>query len=78
MEFWEHKTELFWFLSLTEGIEVVGDSINDYVWEAQDDQTGALNDEVESSDWICLWMHQMSLPMKNSILKKRNIKNEKT
>ena len=54
MVFWGHKTELFWFLSLTEGIDVVVDSIFDDVWEAEDELTGALSDGVKSWDWLCL------------------------
>ena len=44
MEFSEHKTELVCFLSLTEGIEVVVNLIEDDVSEAKDEITGALND----------------------------------
>ena len=50
----EHKTEQFWFLSLTEGTDVVVNSIDDSVWEAEYEQTGDLNDIVESWDWLCL------------------------
>ena len=50
MEFLEHKTELFCFLSLTEGIEVVANKIEDDVWEAKDERKGALNDGVEGWD----------------------------
>ena len=50
MKFLEHKTELFCFLSLTEGTDVVVNSMDGDVWEAEDEQTGALNDEVESWD----------------------------
>ena len=48
MEFLEHKTELFCFLSLIEGTDVVVNSIDDDVWEAEYEMTGALNDKVES------------------------------
>ena len=48
MVFWEYKTELFWFLFLTEGTDVVVNSIADYVWGYEDKLTGALSDEVES------------------------------
>ena len=41
-------------MSPTEGIEAVVDSMDDDVWEAKDEQTGALNNEVESWDWLCL------------------------
>ena len=54
MEFLEAKTEFFFFLSLIEGIEVVVNSIEDGVWEAKDEITGALNDKVESWVWLCL------------------------
>ena len=50
MKFWEHKTELFFFSSLTEGTEVVVNTIYDYDWEAEDEQTGALNEKVERWD----------------------------
>ena len=50
MEFSEHKTELFCFLSLIEGTEVVVNSIEDHVWEAKDKTTGALNDRVDIWD----------------------------
>ena len=46
IEFLEHKTELFCFLSLTEGTEVIVNSVGDDVWKAEDEQIGALNDEV--------------------------------
>ena len=48
MEFSELKTELFYFLSLTEGTEVVVNLIKDDVWEAKYELTGALNDKVDS------------------------------
>ena len=54
MQFLEHKTELVWFLSLTERTEVVINSIDDDVWEAKDERTGALVDGVDSWDWIFL------------------------
>ena len=50
MEFLEPKTELFLFLYLTEGTEVVVNYIEDGVWEAKYEQTGAFNDRVESWD----------------------------
>ena len=46
MEFWEHKTKLFFFLSLIEGTDVVVNLIYDDIWEAEDELTGALNDQV--------------------------------
>ena len=54
MAFWEHKTELFWFLSLLEGTEVVFNSIDDDVWEYEYEKMGALNDGVDIWDWPCL------------------------
>ena len=54
MEFMEHKTELFWFLSLTEGTEVVANFVEDDVWEAKYEITGALNYGVDIWDWLCL------------------------
>ena len=50
MVFWEHKTELFCFLSLTEETCVVLNSIADDDWEAEDEQTCAFNDGVDSWD----------------------------
>ena len=54
MVFWEYKTELFWFLPLTEGTDFFIDSIPDGVWGAEDELEGALSDEVEISDWLYL------------------------
>ena len=48
MEFLEPKTELFFFLSLTESTDVVVNLIENDVWEAKDEQICALNDKVES------------------------------
>ena len=48
MVFWEYKTELFLFFSLTEGTDVFVNLIADDVWGYEDELTGALNDEVES------------------------------
>ena len=50
MEFLEHKTELVCFLSVTEGTEVVVNSIDDDVWEAGYEVTGSLIYRVESWD----------------------------
>ena len=46
--FWELKTELFWFLYLTEGTDVVVHSMADYVWGYEDELTRALSDKVAS------------------------------
>ena len=54
MEFWEHKTELFCFLYLIEGMEVVINLMDDDVWEAEYEQIWALNENVEIWDWIYL------------------------
>ena len=54
MVVWEHKKELFWFLSLTEGTDVVVNSMTNNVWETEDEQPGALNDGVERWGWPCL------------------------
>ena len=48
MEFLEHKTDFFCFLSLTEGTEVFVNYMEHDVWEARDKITGALNYGVES------------------------------
>ena len=48
MVFWEYQTELFWFLSVTEGIDVVVNSIPDDVWGSEDELTGVLIDKFES------------------------------
>ena len=41
---------MFWFLSVTEGKEVVVNSIADGVWGSEDELTGVLSDKVESWD----------------------------
>ena len=46
--------ELVQFLALTEMTEVIVNSIDDGVWEAKDEKTGALIDGFESWDWLCL------------------------
>ena len=66
MVFWEHETELFLFLSLTEGTNVVVNLMDNDIWEAEDERKCALNDEVDSWDWLCLWIFPMSFPMTNS------------
>ena len=48
MGFLETKTELFWFLFIIEGTEVVVNLIEYDVWEAKYELTGTLNDEVEN------------------------------
>ena len=53
-------------MSLTEGIEIVVNSIADDVWGSEDELTGALSDEVESWDLLCLKICPMSLPATNS------------
>ena len=46
--------ELVWFLSLTEGTEVIVNSIDNDVWESKDKRTGVFNDGAEIWDWLCL------------------------
>ena len=67
MVFWELKTWLFLFFSLTEGTDVVVNSIADDVWGYQDELIGALSDKVESWDELYLKIRWMFLPMTNSI-----------
>ena len=52
--FWEYKTELFCFLSVTEGKGVVVNYIADDVWVSEDELTGDLSEKVESWDLLCL------------------------
>ena len=40
-------------MSAAEGTDVVVNSISEDVWGSEDELTGALSDEVESS-WLCL------------------------
>ena len=54
MVFWEYKTELFSFFSVTEGIDVLVNSIADYVWVFGDELTGVLSEKVDIWDWLCL------------------------
>ena len=54
MGFWEHKTELVCFLSITEGTEVIVNLIDDDVWESKHSITSALIDVFYSWDWLCL------------------------
>ena len=72
MVFWEHKKELFWCLSLTEGTDVVVNSVDEDVWGSEDEITGTLSDGVESWYWLCFYICPMSFPMTNS--KTKNIK----
>ena len=44
IEFLEHKIKLFCFLCITEVTDVVVNSIDDDVWEANNELTGAFND----------------------------------
>ena len=48
MVFWEYKTKLFSFLSVTEATDVVVDSIAVNFWGSEDELTSVLSDEVES------------------------------
>ena len=54
MVFWEYKTELVCFLSITEETEVIVNWIDDDVWEAEDERTGFFIDWFESWYWLCL------------------------
>ena len=51
MECLEHTTNV---LSITEDIEVIVNSIGDYVWDEEDERTGSLIDGVESWYQLCL------------------------
>ena len=48
------KNRFFWFSALTEGTDVVVDSIAGDVWEAKYEITGSFNDGVESCYLLCL------------------------
>ena len=54
MEFLEHKTELVCFLCITEGTEVIVNSIDNDVLESKYEITGAFIDGFDSWDWLCL------------------------
>ena len=54
MVFWEYKIELFWCFYVAEGTDVVVNSISEDVWGSQDELTGALSDEFEIWDRLCL------------------------
>ena len=54
MVFWEYKTEVFWFLSVTEGTDDVVNLMADDVWGSEDELTGVLSDKVETWTWLCL------------------------
>ena len=54
MVFWEHKTELVCFLSITEEKKVLVNAVDDDVWEDEDYITGSCIDVVEIWDLICL------------------------
>ena len=50
MVFWEHKTELVSFFSITEETKVPVNSVDVDVWEAEYELKGSLIDGVESWD----------------------------
>ena len=50
----EIKTEMCWFLYLTEGTDGVVNSIADDVWGAKDELIYDLSDKVDSWDWLYL------------------------
>ena len=54
MVLWEHKTELFWYLYVIEGTDVVVNLIAEYACDSEDELTGGFIDKVESWDWLCL------------------------
>ena len=57
------QNRFFLFFSLTEGTDVVVNSVADDVWGSEDELTGTLSEKVDSWDWIffklvqciCLW-----------------------
>ena len=54
------------FLSITEETEVIFNSMDDDVEEAEDEITGALIDGVYIWDRLCLYIYPISLPMMNA------------
>ena len=48
------KNRIVLILSVTEGTDVVVNSIADYVWGYKDELTGVLSDKVDIWDWLCL------------------------
>ena len=40
MEFWDNKTELVCFMSITEETEVIVNAVDDDFWEAEYEKTG--------------------------------------
>ena len=51
---------------LTEGTDIVVNSIAGGVWGSEDELTGALIDEDKSWDWLYLYILPMYLPVTNS------------
>ena len=45
MVFWEYKTELLLFLSLTEGTDIAVNYIAGDVWGSEDELTGAFSEQ---------------------------------
>ena len=41
-------------MSVAEGTDVAVNSIEEDVWDSEDELTGALSDEIQSLDWLCL------------------------
>ena len=66
MVFWEHKTELVCFLSITEETKVLVNEVDDDVWEAEYERTGSLIYRVESWDCLCWKNLPMALPIMNA------------
>ena len=50
MVFWEYITDLFLFLPVIEGTDVVVNLIADDVWGSEDEKTGVLSDKFEIWD----------------------------
>ena len=50
--FWEYKTKLFLLFSLTEGTDVVVNSVADNDWGSEDKLTGSLSEKVKSKGWL--------------------------
>ena len=54
MVFWEHKTELVCFLSITEETKVLVNAVDYDVWEAKYERAVSFIDGVKSWDLPCL------------------------
>ena len=65
MVFWEQKTELVCFLSITEETEVLVNAVDDYVWESEDEITCSFIYRVKVWDWPCFLIRPIAFPMMN-------------